>query len=879
MTDPTETVEPGLPDEELRLLAPGTMLAKRYEIDRPLGTGGYAVVYAAYDHELAQRIAIKVLRTDRVTPASLKRLRREVAVAREVSSKRLVRIYDIGQDRELSFITMELVEGISLQKELASGPLELDEALRVAESILEALQLLHTRGIIHRDLKPANVLVTPRRQIKLVDFGLARHWEHEGISATATAAVVGTLEYVSPEQALGRELDPRSDLYSFGVLLYQMLAGQLPFGNVSSLGAVVAHVTRRPPDIRKVRPKTPAWLAILLQQLLEKDPAKRPASAASVHAAINRKRIDWGYRWRRTRAGLYSTIAVILVGTAIGSWAWNHHQSRFDRISSDSDGRLHALDRRGEILWSRDGLIAETRSAAVKVLDGELRVVGIPTGEPGIWDASRDPSRPFETWDAQTGAEKGMIAVPPAPLNFPMPPSFNLSGVNAVDVDHDGLQEVVAAYAHYPYWPGYILFIDPRSGESSILLYASGHHRFLGTIDIDTDGTDEILVGGPNNRMGWRYGVAALQLRRNDISAGPGYAPVNTPDTMHFEKAGTPAWYALLPRRTSYGARLDRVDPVARTFDLVFGDGSREQMSFDGFSLKATSQLPASLRQKRRDAAYEALRTARDSEKRDRPQSALVSLTNARQAARDAKDPELVSWIETVHARMLVQLDQPVDQVRSAIDVMLDERGGGPELCWEVATAYSENANAPAAAEWFMRALDLSTDVGHSALDYLQSAVIALAETGEWERARRLIDAYGRRSPSALVEANSILPFVLWRTGERSDQTFTIDLTRPKTSNYWVLELEWFRGSADPAEFLERVRRTLSMTEEAPWMRSLEADVLASMGRLDDALPIARMAMDAVEKDSTDAMARVHRNVVEERLQRIEGLARSDARR
>ncbi|MCE7957816.1 MAG: serine/threonine protein kinase, partial [Acidobacteria bacterium ACB2] len=164
-------------------------------------------------------MALKVLRADRVSEAALRRFRREAAVARDAASPRLVRVFDIGHAADSLFLTMELVEGESLKERLARGRLPLDETLRVFAEVLRGLQVLHALGIVHRDVKPANVLLASDGTVKLADFGLALHLSADESRATETGSLVGTVEYLSPEQALGRSLDGRSDLYAAGVVL------------------------------------------------------------------------------------------------------------------------------------------------------------------------------------------------------------------------------------------------------------------------------------------------------------------------------------------------------------------------------------------------------------------------------------------------------------------------------------------------------------------------------------------------------------------------------------------------------------------------------------------------------------------------------------
>ncbi|MBK6407011.1 MAG: serine/threonine protein kinase [Holophagales bacterium] len=317
MSAETETVPvPSPRSPAVRLFAAGAEIGRRYEIRSVLGTGGSASVYAAWDRDLKRLVALKALRHDRMTETALKRFRREVAVARDADSPRLVRVYDVGEAGETVFLTMELVEGESLRQRLGGDPLEPGEALRIAKEVLHALGDLHRLGIVHRDVKPGNILLGAGGLVKLADFGLARHWDGGDTRATETEGLVGTMEYLAPEQALGRPVDARTDLYAFGVVLYELLSGRVPFSSESVLGNVVARLREKAPDVRRANPSVPAWLAGVVARTLERDPGDRYATAGALLADLEAGRAT-GVAWRRRRVRGALAAAALLVAAGL----------------------------------------------------------------------------------------------------------------------------------------------------------------------------------------------------------------------------------------------------------------------------------------------------------------------------------------------------------------------------------------------------------------------------------------------------------------------------------------------------------------------------------------------------------------------------------
>ncbi|MEU2660617.1 protein kinase [Streptomyces sp. NPDC007325] len=272
--------------------AGGSVANGRYQLRDLLGEGGMASVYLAYDSALDRQVAIKTLHTELGREQSFReRFRREAQAVAKLSHTNIVSVFDTGEDTLdgglMPYIVMEYVEGQPLGSALAAdvrqyGAMPADKALKVTADVLAALEVSHEMGLVHRDIKPGNVMMTKRGVVKVMDFGIARAMQSGVTSMTQTGMVVGTPQYLSPEQALGRPVDARSDLYSVGIMLFQLLTGRLPFDADSPLAIAYAHVQEEPVAASSVnRSVTPAMDA-LIARALRKNPNERFPSAAAM---------------------------------------------------------------------------------------------------------------------------------------------------------------------------------------------------------------------------------------------------------------------------------------------------------------------------------------------------------------------------------------------------------------------------------------------------------------------------------------------------------------------------------------------------------------------------------------------------------------------
>lgn len=316
------------------------LLGERYRLDDLIGRGGMAAVWSATDTVLGRRVAVKRLHSGLLADAEhAERFRREAMLVARLSHPNLVHLLDRSDDPAGPYLVMELVEGENLKSLVRrDGALAPDEAARICALVARALAYAHGQGVVHRDIKGQNVLITPEGDVKLADFGIARLMEADGQQGlTRTDMLMGSADYLSPEQADGRPVDARTDVYSLGILLYECLTGQLPFRGEGFVAVAMKQCHEPLPDPRLAAPGVPDWLASCALRAAAKDPDERFSSAAAMGAALEEQRMSTAplpvigaaapadddthrhRRPRRRRRAVLVGLAVAAVGGAVSA--------------------------------------------------------------------------------------------------------------------------------------------------------------------------------------------------------------------------------------------------------------------------------------------------------------------------------------------------------------------------------------------------------------------------------------------------------------------------------------------------------------------------------------------------------------------------------
>lgn len=322
----------------------GKRLDGRYSIESLVGVGGMANVYRGTDLKTGNQIAVKVLKDEFLDNEELvRRFKNESKAISILSHPNIVKVYDVSVTDKLQYIVMEYVDGITLKEYLKQrgGALTWKETVHFATQILSALQHAHSKGIIHRDVKPQNIMLLADGSIKMMDFGIARFSRAQ--SQTVSDKAIGSVHYISPEQAKGERTDARTDIYSVGVMLYEMLSGRLPFDGDGAVSIAIMQISEKPKPLAEIAPQTPAGLRQITEKAMEKDPDKRYQSAQEMLAAIEEfKRnpsIQFAYEYRSAEDNPERNINRVVNSAKPGAKAANIRTGDARRVGTANPGR------------------------------------------------------------------------------------------------------------------------------------------------------------------------------------------------------------------------------------------------------------------------------------------------------------------------------------------------------------------------------------------------------------------------------------------------------------------------------------------------------------------------------------------------------------
>ncbi|HKI85881.1 MAG TPA: serine/threonine-protein kinase, partial [Thermoanaerobaculia bacterium] len=650
-------------------LAVSTLLAQRFEVLDLLGRGGYSRVYLAWDYVLRQKVALKVLRSERISSTSIQRFRRSVALARDLHSPFLARVFDFGRDGEHLFLAMEVIEGGTLADLLRNGPLAIADAVAMARGILAGLAELHSHGILHRDLKPANILIDPAGYPKIADFDFARLQDPAITRATRGARIVGTLSYLSPEQALGDEVDVRSDLYSAGLIFFELLTGKRPYPGRSTIGSIVERLSETPVDVRRTRRDVPGWLRQIVNRLLAARPEDRYQSAPAVLADLDRERATPSPVKRR-RLGprrvilLACSIALLMAVLALSGFRRGFlHQPLKINTQRLRSGELVARDAKGHTVWTRADAASEFVPAvlapgATRQLVGVLRS-GLPAGK------GRAPR--LAVLDPSNGQVTQTMVLPTTGSDVPRIAAGRWrSSVRVVDLDGDGVSEILATFSQFSSPFAYTVLVEPRIGRTRTIFVSSRPGRYLGEAKLGGIGASALFFLTRSASFDDTATLTAVRLSpgvdQGSSSSWLGSIAVTPEQAWQVPDSSSLLWFSLLPERTGF-SDLNQVRAVSSGsgIALLGKDGAKIELDRFGFPRSPESKDSDKKRLTVRRTVYELMRKAQRAVDRNSLSLALDLTRQARDDAPIVAQGPLTAWILRREGALLVSMDRAGD--------------------------------------------------------------------------------------------------------------------------------------------------------------------------------------------------------------------------
>lgn len=879
---PTETVslgsdeDPGWAHAHLQV---GQVIAGRYQLLEVLGIGGFGLVYRAFDVTQSRAVALKILRADRCSPATVKRFMREAEIMRSLSDEHLIQIYDFTELEGTTALAMELVSGGTLRERLTRGPLAVEEAIRIGTELALGLSTLHAAGILHRDVKPGNVLFAESGTTKLGDLGLVLDMSSESTRLTTDGHLLGTLEYLSPEQALGEPLDLRSDLFSLGVVLYEMLTGRLPFEARSSLGSLLGRFHSRVEDPRRFRPEVPDWLARTTLRLLERESSERHASTEELIRDLEKRGSPRRLTKRTRRILGWSTVTALLAAFA-SLLAIGRGRSGFSHIVVDAPGKVRALAEDGQTLWRLAGPPISRNFETVRVGSlGRKQIAAILDSPDG---ANTGAVQHLSLLDAKSGATVKRIPLPDERSFFKdFAPTWSAE-VRAFDVDGDARDEVFVTFIHDPYWPSYTVLVEPALERARTILVAGGHHRPLGAADVDGDSKEEVLFGGINNRAGHLHAIAAVRLvpPLGKGTQSPSYR--RTAYTPNFSERTTLGenpltWYAVLPSLSFDLSAPFLLDLRHRL--ILTGSPPEPILTFEGFPPDSTTKIPIDDRQELRWSSWRSIREADRSLASDLTTSAADAFNEAADLANRAGDPLLAQWARQREVASLVR-GRRMAEAQSALAALFEKAQGRSEVAYSGAREFHRAGELLTALDWYRRALGPNSgrETTRSIEEILEGLLTVLAELGRFDQAETEVTRSGKAWGVLEERLETYRRYARWLRGDPVEPTAQTD--EPSSSDllrYWGLEFR--RSSGLPAsELLSRLRieRARSSSDIHPFLDGLEAELLLDQGERSEALARIRAARsEAPEQAAKEPTFRLLASWLEQRAAKIEAAAGS----
>ena len=872
----------------------GEVLDRRFVLKEYLGGGGFGLVYRARDERMGDDVALKILRHDRLDAGSFERFKREVRLARRVQGDRLVRIFSLEQTPDEIFLTMELVSGETLRDLMRrEGRLEFGRALELGREILLCLEQLHQQDVLHRDVKPAKILIDTHGKVRLADFGLARSMSSDPRS-TSDGIKVGSAAYLFPES--GENVGPWSDLYSFGIVLFEMLAGRRPFELEDPVELVKAHLDQPVPRLRDLNPSIPRSTATFVERLLRKQPRDRFPSATDALAEL-----DIGSTLGKVivrRAGqifkgpaLPIALAATLLTTIGGGIWWSSRQADPDASQSDLDeflridwhterGRLEGISKGGKTLWSKPPSLGD--ATLIRTGPNEPPAVAAifqPLGDYG--DLIRHE---LQILEGSTGKTLQRQAFEVGALGFYNPftsgqgfsDTFGVH-LGAGDIDGDGSDEVFASYLHNPYYPTYVLLFEPKLSRETLIFLASGHHRFGGLIDVDEDGHQDALFVGINNLLGYRRVLAAVALPKPDGTSAH-FVPWSPNSELFDHEAGLEnlLWYALLPADLRVNQRDLSIDRELRMLRVAANQTQKEiRLGFDGLVWDPDEDRASRVqRNLDRRHAYSLLRRADRMRRAGRSAAGLADLEEAHALAHGARLTQLAEAIEARRLVLLVELGK-IEAAYEGVDRLVEQQrhswpANAKDSLFSVARTLHRSGRLDEAITLYQRLLRLTIEVGEGRQSHepLQKLLMAHLEKENFEAAREDLEHHCSVDARIRESCTLFSSYAQWRSGAPAVPV-TWHGMNEAVDRLWYLELR--AATSEPREsLLEDIGRAIELdtaTTAVLWVMTGEA--LLDLGRSQEAAEAAERALSTWFRHGDPIVKRFYAADVRRRAERI----------